>query len=110
MKPVNLEKLKKMKRIAALVGVVFLAGMYVVSLIAALMKSETAHAIFMTSLYCSFVVPVIIYVLQMIYNLAAGRSKDEPADAAAVTDGTAEAAEAAEAAEEAEEAADDAED
>lgn len=70
MKTQRLERLKKLKRVAAWIGIVLLVGMYVVSLISALCKSESAHSLFITSLYCSIVVPVVIYALQMIYRLA----------------------------------------
>lgn len=66
----NEEKYKKVRRIAAMVGIVLLVGMYIVSFIAALGKSENAHAWFMISLYCTFVVPVIIYVIQLIYKIS----------------------------------------
>lgn len=65
-------KRKKFIRIAALVGVILLVGMYAVSIIAALSKSENAKALFAISMYCTFVVPVIIYVLQLVYKLATG--------------------------------------
>lgn len=61
---------KKFVRIAAIIGIVLLVGMYIVSLIAALCKSENAKAIFAISMYCTFVVPVIIYLLQLVYKLA----------------------------------------
>lgn len=74
----NEEKFKKFRRIMAIIGIVLLVGMYVVSLIAALGKSENAHAIFMLSMYCTFVIPVIIYIIQLVYKLATkGKDKDK---------------------------------
>lgn len=60
-----------------MIGIVLLVGMYIVSLIAALCKSELAHSIFMLSLYCSIAVPVIIYGMQMIFKMARRNKKDE---------------------------------
>lgn len=72
----NNTKQKKFIRVAALIGVVLLVGMYIVSLIAALCKSENAKAIFAISMYCTFVVPVVIYLLQLVYKLA-NKKKEE---------------------------------
>ena len=70
------KKFKKIRQIAAIIGIVLLVGMYVVAIIASLGKSENAHAIFKLAIYCTFVVPVIIYLLQLIYKIA-NRDKEE---------------------------------
>ena len=70
------KKFKKIRQIAAIVAIVLLVGMYIVAIVAALGKSENAQAIFKLALYCTFVVPVIIYLLQLVYKLA-NRDKDE---------------------------------
>ena len=70
------KKFKKVRQIAAIVGIVLLVGMYIVAIAAALGKSENAQAVFKLALYCTFVVPVIIYLLQLVYKLA-NRDKDE---------------------------------
>ena len=64
------KKYKKLRQVLAIIGIVLLVGMYIVSFIAALGHSENAHAIFMLSMYCTFVVPVIIYIIQVIYKMA----------------------------------------
>ena len=70
------KKFKKIRQIAAIIGIVLLVGMYLVAIIAALGKTENAQAIFRLAIYCTFVVPVIIYLLQLVYKLA-NRNKDE---------------------------------
>ena len=72
-----MEKFAKIKRIAALIGVILLAGMYIVVLIAAMGKWEKAHSVFMAALYATIVVPIIIYILQVIYKAADKRDKDQ---------------------------------
>ena len=71
-------KVSKFRRIAAVIGIVLLAGMYVVSLIAALGNWKYSHEIFMTALYMSIAVPVIIYIIQAFYKL--GKRKNNEAD------------------------------
>ena len=63
------KKFKKVRQIAAIIGIILLVGMYVVAIIAAMGKSENAQAIFKLALYCTFVVPVIIYLMQLVYKL-----------------------------------------
>lgn len=48
-------------RILALVTIILLAGMYLVTLIAALIGTEAAKSLFVSSLYCTFIVPILIY-------------------------------------------------
>ena len=58
--------MKKMKRILALAAVVLLAGMYVLTLIFALMKSEHAQAMFRGALGCTILIPVLLYLILMV--------------------------------------------
>lgn len=71
------KKFRKFKQISAIVGIVILVGMYVASLVAALCKSEHSQEIFITALFASFVIPVIIYLIQLFYKLGNGDRKDE---------------------------------
>ncbi|MBO4505168.1 MAG: hypothetical protein J5712_03025 [Lachnospiraceae bacterium] len=71
------ETFKKVRRIAAIVAIVLLVGMYIVAIVAALGKSENAQAIFKLALYCTFVVPVIIYLLQLVYKLANKKNEEK---------------------------------
>lgn len=61
--------MKKVKQIAAIVGVVLLVGMYLISLIAAITASEHAHALFLASVFSTIVIPILIYAFLMIYKL-----------------------------------------
>lgn len=58
----------KFRRIGALAGVAVLFGIYVVTLISAILQKESTGGLFIASLYCTFVVPVWVFVLQAIYN------------------------------------------
>ncbi|MCR5325103.1 MAG: hypothetical protein K6E85_17745 [Lachnospiraceae bacterium] len=72
------QRFSKIKRIAALIGVIVLAGFYITALIAAIGNWENSHAIFMTALYLSIAVPVIIYVMMLIHKYAT--KKDDNSD------------------------------
>lgn len=55
-------KLKKIKRVLALIGVVLLLGLYGATLITSFMASPAAHALFIASLVCTGFIPVAIYI------------------------------------------------
>lgn len=74
----NPEKFKKIKRVLAIIGVVLIVCMYLVSFVSSLANWEFAHGLFLASLYCTFVIPVIIYIIQMIYRLT-NKNRDEEA-------------------------------
>lgn len=59
----------KGKRIAAVIGIVVLVGMYLVTLVAAVTSSPSSPQLFKASLYCTMVVPVLLYGYQLIYRV-----------------------------------------
>lgn len=58
----------KFRRIGAWAGIIVLLGIYLVTLLSAIFQKESMGGLFIASLYCTFVVPVWIFVLQAIYN------------------------------------------
>lgn len=58
----------KFRKIGAWAGIVILLGIYVTTLVSAILQKESMGGLFIASLYCTFVVPVWIFVLQAIYN------------------------------------------
>jgi len=58
----------KFRRIGAWAGIIVLLGIYVLTLVSAILQKESMRGLFIASLYCTFVVPVWIFVLQAIYN------------------------------------------
>lgn len=71
--------MKKAKRILALTGVILLVAMYVATLVFALIDSPQSFALLKASIYCTIVIPVIIYSGTLIFNNAA-RKKGWPVD------------------------------
>ncbi len=51
----------KLKRILALLGAILLLGLYISTIIFALMKSELANSLLKASILCTFIIPVFIY-------------------------------------------------
>ncbi|MCR4743773.1 MAG: hypothetical protein K5894_00920 [Lachnospiraceae bacterium] len=62
------------KRVAALVGVIFLVLIYITALVAAIIGSEFSGKILAAALISTIIVPVMIHLLLMMKNAREGRS------------------------------------
>lgn len=60
--------MKKVKRIMALLGVVVLAGMYIATLICAFLATPATKDMFMASAVATVMIPILLYVVQLIYK------------------------------------------
>lgn len=69
--------MKKTKRILALIGVILLVGMYVSTLIFALMKHENAANMLMASIVCTVIVPVLLYAYTLMYRVLDHRDRKD---------------------------------
>lgn len=72
--------MKKTKRILALIGVIFLIGLYVCTLLCALFAKENLMSLLMASLYATFVIPVLLWIYTLVYKLTKKASDDENGD------------------------------
>ena len=66
----------KLKRIFAWLGIILLAGMYILTLVFSLMHGEVAMDLFKASIYCTIIIPVFLYTYNMIYRYLKGRGDD----------------------------------
>lgn len=60
--------MKQSKRILALIGIVILVGLYVVTFIASIMNTEFSQNLFTASLYCTVIVPIMMYAYTVVYK------------------------------------------
>lgn len=63
------KKIKRHKQIAAIIGIVLLAALYLVTFILALCRFDGASSLFMGALACTVIVPVLIWVYIWLYGL-----------------------------------------
>lgn len=61
--------MKKTKRILAIIGVILLIGLYLSTLFCALFAEKNLMSLLMTSIYATFVIPVLIWVYTFVYKL-----------------------------------------
>ncbi len=64
----------KAKRILALLGVILLIGMYLTTLILALLNNPHFMNLFVLSILCTIAVPVIIHLFLMMNNARHGKN------------------------------------
>ncbi len=60
--------MKKIKRIAALLGVILLLGMYGATLVSAFLATPATWELFLASVVATVMIPILLYVLQLIYK------------------------------------------
>ena len=61
--------MNKTKRILAIIGIIILVGLYVTTLILAIVDNEYTRKFFTASIVCTVVIPVLIYIYQWLYKL-----------------------------------------
>ena len=69
--------MKKGKQILAIIGVVFLVGLYLLTIVAALTASPNSSGLFAASIYATIVIPVLLWAYSLFYRLL---SKKNPKD------------------------------
>ncbi len=74
-----MKKFQKPKRIAAMIGVILLVGMYVTTLILAFSSNPQAQNLLMASIVCTVVIPVLIYAMELVARVL-GPSDEETDD------------------------------
>lgn len=70
---------KKTKRILAIAGVALLAGLYIATLIFALIDSKWAFDMFRICVVLTIMVPVLLYAYTLVYRLQK-KGKADPDD------------------------------
>lgn len=60
--------MKKVKKIAALIGVILILSMYIISFISAIFASEHATGLFISSVFCTIAIPILLYGFILVYK------------------------------------------
>jgi preprotein translocase subunit SecG len=69
--------MKKLKRIFAILTVVFLLSLIGINVYAAFTASPASHALFQASLYSIVVIPIMIYGYILVYRLLKRYAEDK---------------------------------
>lgn len=63
------------KRLFAILGLIVIAGLYLTALICALIGSPLARSILMAAMFCTMIIPCLIYGMQRILAYLKDREK-----------------------------------
>ncbi len=66
--------MKRAKQIAAIIGALLLAALYILTLVFALMKRSDWFQWFQASIFCTVAVPVLIYGMQLLCRVLKKKS------------------------------------
>ena len=64
------------RRIVALIGIILLVALYASTLVFALMKSPAAKGLLMAAVFCTIVVPVLLYAMTIVAGRLRGAGVD----------------------------------
>ena len=67
--------MSKVKRIAAIIGIVLIVSMYLISFLSAFFATKYSHGLFMASIFSTIVIPIMIYLFITVYKMV--HKKDE---------------------------------
>lgn len=71
---------KNVKRILAILMVIFLLSLYVWSFVAALLARPEANRMFWAAVFTTIFLPILFYVFLWVADLVRGKGVDRPAD------------------------------
>ena len=60
--------MKNLKRLLAVIGIVLLAGMYILTFVLALTDHSKSGGMLMASLYATVIIPVLLYAFLLVYK------------------------------------------
>lgn len=69
--------MKKTKRILAWIGIILLVGMYIATLILAILDNSATMSMFKAATGCTILVPVLIYAYTLVYRILKPDNKEE---------------------------------
>lgn len=73
--------MQKMKRIMAWVGIIILAGLYLITFLLGVFGNENTKGMLMASIICTIVVPCLMYGMMMIAKILDKNNDDTNKDA-----------------------------
>jgi uncharacterized membrane protein len=69
--------MKKVKRIAALIGVILMASLILLTVISAFVATEYSYGLFMASIFSTIVIPIMIQMYIMVYRMVHRKDRTE---------------------------------
>lgn len=67
--------MQKGKRILAIIGIIFLLSLYLITFISSIMVTPYSSNLFEASIYCTMIIPIMIYAYALIYRVLKKRNQ-----------------------------------
>lgn len=64
--------MKRFKQIMAITAIVIIVGLYLTTLVLAILGNSVSHSLFMASLYATVIVPAMLYIILWLAKLLRG--------------------------------------
>ncbi len=61
-------KHRRFKQILSIIGIAVIAGLYITTLVLAITGSEKTQGLFIASIFCTVMIPLIMYILSWLYK------------------------------------------
>jgi len=68
--------MKKLKQVSAILVCIFLLSLYLFTLILAIIGNPGSKNLFLTSIYATVIIPVLIWIYTFVYKLMKDHRKD----------------------------------
>ncbi len=72
--------MKTVKRIMAILGIVILLGLYITTLVMAIIDNSSTQTLFKTSVVATILIPTLIWIYTYIYKLIKKDTDDKKKD------------------------------
>ena len=69
--------MKKAQRILALIGIIVLVGLYITTFVASIINTEFSQQLFTASLYCTVIIPIMLYAYSLIYKVVKNKKGND---------------------------------
>lgn len=68
--------MKRLRQITAILGIVLLLGMYISTLIFAILDLPDKQGLLMASIYCTVAVPILLFAMGLVAKVLRERTED----------------------------------
>ena len=72
--------MKKVRQILSMIGIVLLVSLYFITIVLALTDDPNTMNAFRASIYCTFLIPVLIWAYTFIYRLLKNNYGSDPSE------------------------------
>ncbi len=73
-----MDKLQKVRRILAWIGIIALGGLYLITFLLAIFDHSATATMFRVAFACTFVIPIMLYAYMLVYKWTHKNNNPDP--------------------------------